>query len=355
VERDPGLPVIRAGDDVRIEAGTLADVTRGALVAVYGDRPAYFPPLDSEDDRRARVGVLRVTAADLATATATVDGAPFELQPGARGRLVQAGVAARLRCAVVPPDPVLQARLAASPLLDVVDDAVVKLEQHGDRWFVTDAIHGKQPPAPILLAFPPGQLDGARAVLEHYHAYSRPLRMAERIHDLNGGLTIRVLQCPRRGVRAADAALPDGLSEVRLADGKCALSSGDTVCFEARNLTDRELRVTLVNCAASGKVQVLGDQVIVPERSYVFWAGNVLGAPFEMSPPPGVSHCVDRMIAIGRTALGHALDHLRVDQTFAQVVDRYRSGKKDITGSVQGAVAPLEHWAASQVVIETRT
>ncbi|HEX8110328.1 MAG TPA: caspase family protein, partial [Kofleriaceae bacterium] len=105
VQHDPGIPVSPAtssASSFRIAAGTLANITKGAVLAVYGDQPLQFPPVGSDDDRRARIGRVRVTSAELATATAVPEGRAFELPPGARSRLVDAGVAARLRCAVIP-------------------------------------------------------------------------------------------------------------------------------------------------------------------------------------------------------------------------------------------------------------
>ncbi|HET9626622.1 MAG TPA: caspase family protein, partial [Kofleriaceae bacterium] len=50
VHGDAGVPVARAGDAYTVEAGTLAGVTRGAELAVYGHQPAYFPALGAARD-----------------------------------------------------------------------------------------------------------------------------------------------------------------------------------------------------------------------------------------------------------------------------------------------------------------
>ena len=42
----------RAAGEYLIDAGTLADVGEGAKLAVYGDKPPYFPPLGSPEDLR---------------------------------------------------------------------------------------------------------------------------------------------------------------------------------------------------------------------------------------------------------------------------------------------------------------
>ncbi|HEX8112232.1 MAG TPA: caspase family protein, partial [Kofleriaceae bacterium] len=81
---DAGLSVSRDGDGYRIAAGTMADITLGTELAIYGPDPARFPPLGSTADVAVRLGVVRVTEADPATARAAAIGPAFELPPGAR-------------------------------------------------------------------------------------------------------------------------------------------------------------------------------------------------------------------------------------------------------------------------------
>jgi hypothetical protein len=77
-----------------------------------------------------------------------------------------------------------------------------------------------------------------------------------------------------------------------------------------------------------------------------------------MSPPAGTTQGIDRMVAIGRTAMAHDLSYLRVDRSFAQVTQRTRSsedtrGNRDIDGELPSNVAPIDHWTAAQIVIKT--
>jgi hypothetical protein len=365
-EGDTGIPVSLREERYRVEIGTLAGVTKGAKLAVYGAEPVFFPRLGSMDDLGARVGVLRVIEEGLATATATAEGSSFKLPPDARARLIEPGQNERLRFAVVPRDADLEERLASAPLLELVADPVqadVRLERGDGRWFVTDGIHGtgratvpganRGDDTPVLFALQTAELDCARDVLEHYYLYSRPLRVAGRARDLPGSLALRVLHCPQGALSSAEAqagALPEARSR---AERSYQVPSGSLVCFAATNQSLHRLRVTLLNSAASGKVQLLGDEIIEPGAQHVFWAGGALGSPFQMTPPRGLERCIDRLVAIGRTSVGHDLSYLRVDRSFAEIVQRSRSASR-AAGDRRERDSVLEHWTASEVVIETR-
>jgi hypothetical protein len=356
---DAGLPVMRRGDrEYHIDAGTLAMVTPGAMLAVYGEQPPYFPRLDSEPDRAARVGcLLRVTSAERADATAEAVDAPFELPPGARGRLVRAGAPERLRCAIVPASNALAARLRTSPLLELVEPphAQVRLELVHQRWLITDDVHGCAGDEPILFALHPRDVDCAHKLLEHYYRYALPLRMAALATDLSRSLELRVLVCPDRDITPAEAQVANFPEAPTRASATYNLRSGAKVCFRIHNTSGEHLRVTLVNSAASGKVQMLGDQVIDAHSFYVFWTESRLGAPFTMKLPPGSSRSTDRLTAIGRTAIARDVGYLRVDETFAEVVQRFRTAK-DIEGdSPPPRSAPPETWTAAQVILDTRS
>ena len=346
VDGDAGHAVRLEGDTYELGAGALACVTAGAQVAVYGERPARFPPLGSEADLAARRGLLRVTHATAATATARAEGASFTPPPGARGRVVAAGKASRLRCAVVPADPRLTALLGASPLLEVVERAraQVRLVQAGDRWLLADDLHGESP-VTALFALTEAQLDRARAVLEHYFRYALPLRLARAIEG-PAVLDLRVLACPEliSPAAAQEGDLPEAPTAGRAA---YELADGARVCFRVRNTSGERLRVTLVNSAASGRVQPLGDEIIDARSAHVFWATP--GTPFAMRIPDGRRQSIDRLTAIGRNALARSVDHLFVNDGFAQMVELTRSGK-----DIGGGMLPPERWTAAQVIVRTR-
>lgn len=357
VERDPGIPVRRVGDAFQIAAGTLADITKGAVLAIYSDRPPYFPPLGSAEDLRARIGCVRVDRAKLATATAITEGRAFEPPADARGRLIAAGHAARLRCAVLPQHHGVEAQLRTSPRLEVVSPASgpeVWLEYDRGRWFVTDSVYSTRADRPVLFSLHPSEIDRARRVLEHYCEYSLPLRMAARSTDLAGSLDLRVRLHQEARANTANVVQGGNSQHVAATLDTYVLRVGTRVCFEVRNHSPHRLRVSLVNSAASGKVQFLGDEIIDPSKHHVFYAGTGLDVPFEMVLPPGLDHGLDRLIAIGRTALACDLDHLRVDRSFADVARVMRSSRPvDLDEDIR-APPPLEQWTVAQAIIETR-
>jgi hypothetical protein len=350
VDGDPGLPIRRAGDAYELGAGALASVTESALIAVYGDQPARFPPAGSVEDRASRCGLLRVTRASRDSARAVAEGAPFELPPGARGRLVEPGAPARLRCALVPPNERVAAELRASPFLEVVEAsrAQVRLQEAAGQWLLVDDVHDETEDD-ALAVLRPDQLVCALEVLELYYQYALPLRMAAAAGDLPGALRLQVLLCDGEISPAAAqlARLPEAPTE-----GASAyhLRHGAPVCFRVHNTSTERLRVALLNSAASGRVQVLGDAVIDARSAYVFWAQSTLGKPFRMTVPPGRRQGIDRMVAIGTTAMGKDLGYLRVERRFADILNPMRSSFKDLGG----AAPPRDRWTATQVIVKTR-
>lgn len=360
LDGDPGLSVIRtAGADYHIDAGTLAGVSPGGRIAIYGDRPPRFPRLDSPDDRAARIGgILQVTTAGRAAATAEAKGLAFELPPAARGRLVGSGAPDRLRCAVVPADGVLTGNLRGSARLELVEPAraQVLLERAGDSWLVTDDVHGSSGDEPILFALSRDGLDHARKLLEHYYTYALPFRMVALATDLPGGLGLTVLTCPDGDISPAEAQAASWPEAPTRAAATYELLPRAAFCVRVHNRSPERLRVTLVSSASTGAVHILGDQVIDAGTSDVFWAHNRPGDPFLIMPPPGKHRHVDRLTAIGRTAMAKDLGYLRVDQTFAGAVQRASTGEDDHEASAPlKAVPPPERWTAAHVILDTRS
>src|SRR5262249_3199004 len=149
--------------------------------------------------------------------------------------------------------------------------ADVSLERHGERWFVADDVHGA-PPRPALASLSRLQLDRARAVLEHYRAYSLPLRITRNPASVGGWIELSVRLYPRHrtlGARGAQGLRqpPAPAAPPALAPGvaRYLLRIGDPVYFELRNRSPHPLHIALLNAAASGRVQFLGDDVLAPE------------------------------------------------------------------------------------------
>jgi len=353
VHGDPGIPVVRDGDRYQLWAGSMAEVTKGVELAVYGELPLEFPALDSPADRAARLGTIRVIAPKLSDAVAVAVGAPFKIPPGARGRVVKAEP---LRCAVIPPNPALVKALGESPLIKPVapgEAAPVRIELHDGRWYVVDDQFGTGAGAasdpPVLVHAPSTELPVVRDVLEHYYRYSLPLRVAQRAADAQpGGLELHVKSCDVPGFDAAtvDARTlqdaPGGPGGIRL------VTEGAPICFYACNRTLERLHVALFDVEGGGEVQQLDDQVIEPGNFHVFWyLGN---EPYRMWLADETRRSRDRLVVIGRTSR-YPLDHLCVSQTFAQVVARSAGGHK-AAGGRRSSGTSSELWTAAQQVLE---
>jgi hypothetical protein len=359
VDGDLGLTVTRTGPNTyAIDAGALVGVTEGGQVAVYGLQPASFPPLGSQKDDEARLSgmLLDVTSASPATATAKAAGTPFDLPPGARGRLVKAGSPARLRCAVVPANPAIAATLATSALLEVVGEgqahALLRKRLDADVWDLVDDIHGAKVGYPVLCSLSPHQLDLAARVMEQYFYYALPLRMASACKDLPGALALSVLRCPSGRELTADEKSGVGLPEVG-SEGAFAydLHRGDLVAMRIRNTSGERLKVSLLNAAASGRVEYLGDQMIDPQAVYVFWRGNTQGRPFPASTPQGATQGIDRLVAIGTTVERTDLRYLKVNSKFAEILARTRGQADKDLDDEETASPPPEQWTATQAVM----
>lgn len=356
VDGDAGLAVWRDGGGYRIAAGTMADITPDTELAIYGSEPARFPPLGSTVDGVIRLGIVRVTEAGPAAARATAVGPAFELPAGARGRVIKAGASSRLGCAVIPPDAAIEAELARSEVLELVGAdprAAVRLVRRGERWDVIDA-GAADSDAPVLCAVAAGDALGARAVLEHYVRYSLPLRVAARAVDLPGGLELRVLRCPDdRPIPPAEAQAP-ALSETKMQDGRYRVVDGGVICVAVRNRTQEELQVTLLNVAADGRVQLLGEASVARWQRHVFWARERLGVGFKMRLVAGEARSRDRFVVIGRTARDHDLRNLLVAETFQQVQTAAQKGAATRPVDDSGDLSiSLDRWTAAQAVVET--
>jgi hypothetical protein len=364
-EGDTGHGVTLLNDTYTLDAGTLVGLTVGAKVAVYGDKPASFPPLGSPDDKPA--GLLRVNTATRSSATAVPDpaGAPrFDLPPGARARLVERSEAARLIVGLSENDEGLAAQIKASPMLRLVEAgerAAVQLEKcENGAWALTDSVSGQHETEnqQVLVQIPQGSLDRARAVLEHYVRYSEPLRMAELCTNLPGALAMTLLYVGDKSVLLKpgfDPAAPALPGVLPTKGGNLACTQGDKFAISVRNKSDVTLRVWLFDCNSEGQVESLGNAMIGPNKLGVFWH-PIKSFPFPLNTritPPDQKTRVERLVAIGTTAVGRSLDHLTMagkDDTFAALLASSRIG-----WIRHAAVAPAEdQWTATRLTLFVR-
>ena len=308
VDGDAGFAVRKTGpNEYAIDAGTLADVSEGAKLAVYKDTPKLFPTLGTPEDLKARVdkSLLVVQQADRASAVARCEAEPFELPAGARARLVAAGKGAKLRCAVVPQDDKIASELKASELLELVDEreaqALLERQKDGDMEAQgrRQRCEARIPRAPD----PEARRDRPRKTgPRNLSRYSLPLRMATRCTDFPGQLQVKLLACPD-GLPEEEAQKADLPEVARHKALNYALKVGSGFCVHVRNGSIRPLRVVLVNCATSGRVEFLGDQIIDPRSYYRFWEGNTQGVPFEPRRLAGIARTSTAWWPSGRPSL----------------------------------------------------
>jgi hypothetical protein len=348
---DAGYGIARAGAKFQLDVGSLSGVTEGAQVAVYGPEPPLFPPLGSAQDHAARVGVLRVESAERSTAVAVAE-TKLALPAAPRGRLVAAGRPGRIRVGLFPHDAELAKAIEGSTLLQLAPTNTrgdVDLERRKDgAWALTDDVFdvGDEPGQPVLCVLPEKPEKFARAVLEHYHTYSAPLRFAKACQDLPTALALRVHDC--KGLSPEQAQSPASIPSARPgSDAPYLLEHGARICFSVENSAKESLSVFLVVCQQSGSVAVL-SKARIPGRNeetgrpgfHAFWANDTLGEAFKITLPHGKTIGVDRLVAIGTTKLGASLDHLVTTTRFASLFDRLR-GDRDIGAARAVPVAEL--------------
>ena len=357
-DTDPGLTIVQVPSGYRVGAGTLAGVTIDAEVAVYGTTPPVFPALGSPEDRAARGGSLRVIEATPGESHA-VAMAPFDLPEAPRGRLVRAGRAARLRVGLAPQDPAQAAALARSDLVEVVEEAGAELtlvRRADGGWALTDDVHGtgEAGDEPVLAVIPAHRPDAAQAAVEHYLAYVAPLRMARACLDLPGRLQLQILDCGDT-VLSAEAAQDPDLPQVEAGTrAPYELAAGRRVCFAVTNGADVPLTVALIDCAASGRVLLLGEKRVPRLARHVFWFQEMLGQPFVPGLPEDQAVGVDRIVAIATTRADISLGYLARRESFAEVIAPERSrGPGPLMGTQPGE-EPVSWTSAVTAVRITR-
>jgi len=337
-EGDPGFAVVQVPEGFEIDAGTVHGVTEGSVVGAYAATPATFPAVGSPEDGAALRGRIRIARAELVRSVG-IAVEPFGLPDAARGRVVEAGRAARLRVRVAGDDPVVHAALGASPMVEVVADAEeVALVRTATGWALVDDVFGAgADDGPVLAAIPADRSDLVGPVLAHYLEYVTPLRIARSYQGLAGALGITILDCSGAVLAGAVAQDPQ-LSTVN------ELRTDQRACFAVVNNADVALEVTLLDASGTGAVVALGAARIAAGARHVFWAGATLGVPFTLAMPEGRAMTVDRLVAIGTTSTAAALESLARRTTFADLVARPRTRS---LGIVPDAPPVLDRWTAT--------
>jgi hypothetical protein len=369
-----------ADSTARIDAGRLMDVTEGAKIAVYppmSSSSAVLPPLGSPAEQAARIGVLRVTTADDATAKAEIVSPPgLTLPEGARGRLIEAGEQAKLEIGLSPYDGALALNLKSN-LVQIVPPergARVMLERRADgAWAITDDVYGTgeaadqavlpRIPAEVIAAAAAGQPGRAVAVLEHYYRYSAPIRMVKRCTERMPGLRMSLIDC--RGIASVPAAQygdpplpelnskqwPDYSLKAGLYDPAAGkwLEEGEHYAIRLESTLDQNLWVTLFYCDNDGHVALHARRLLVAAKSRAtVWFGGVSGEPFGATLFPGDTLCVDRVVSVATNSAGASLDYLALSTSFG---DALRGG---VEGATMRGQAQKEIWTGAAIVLRMK-
>ncbi len=354
--QDPGFPIRRVGDKYEIQAGTLVGVGVGAKVAVYGREPSFFPTLHSAADLAARLGLLRVESATSSSATALPVGNVFRIDEGTRGRLVEPGRADKLVVALEPFNADLARYLESEALVSVVPasgradnevEAVVGLSSDGCFW-IGDEIFDNDAP---LVRIPASDRVALVQGLLHYARYNLPSRLVRRCRDGVGALRMRVLDAG-----ASSLLGPEELHDPPLPEAepdpdrryRYQITDGQPVCFSVENRSSARLYVNVINCSASGKVEILGPTQleIAPKRRQTFWMRGHLGKPFPCRISAGRVSNVERLVVVGTTSPDVDLGYLRVSESFANAVAT-RYGERSAVDK-----EPSDWWTAASVTVK---
>jgi hypothetical protein len=350
-DADAGFAIAQVPSGYHVDVGTLAGVTPGAEIGVYGPDPPAFPPLGSAACAAARKGAIRVTSAGLSSCNG-VAVEPFVLPDAPRGRLLRAGHSSRLRVALSDEDAALTTMLESSPLIELVqlNDAELTLARRArGGWALTDDVHGDIDGEPVLAVIPADRIGAVRAVVEHYHGYVTPLRMARTCRDLPSLLRLWLLDCGETTIAAKDAQDPT-LPQLR--PGKNApyeIEVGGRIAIAVDNTAGITLYVSLFDCAASGRVLSLGSEKAVPKRSkHVFWLWDRLGEPFVASLPDDREIGADRIVAIATTRPDAPLRYLTRDQSFEELIHPTRAAG---TEPDRDLTEPAEMWTSAMTTL----
>ena len=351
--RDLGFEIRQYGDRFRIEGGTLADLSRGAELAVYGAEPALFPPFGSPEEERARIGFVRVEEAGRTSAVAASTNGSFHLPANARARLRRPGEDDRLSVFLQPATPELRTYLEAGGLITLVEEpekaeAMVRADNRG-RYHLGDTLYGdgSDPSRPALFTFPATSQVVLRRVLEHYAEYNRVLRLPHRCPDLPDALSAELLDCADLretsdggGLQApAIRRLPVDISH------KYQIREGNGFAISVRNQGPVLLYVTVLNCAGSGRVEYLGQAEVASGSLQTVWSDGLLGNPFYPTVAAADrASIVDRLVLVGTTLPGRDLSYFEAKFSFAEAMNRDRDA------GTRGDTKPVvEQWTATLV------
>jgi hypothetical protein len=350
--RDLGYALHQSGESFHIGAGTLTGLSEGAEVAVYGSEPDRFPILNFPQDQTARIGLLRIDKAETSSCTAVSVNGSFKLPQGARGRLVRPGEPDHLVVALDPFDAQLAASLAAWGIVGAPPEtpgAEARLRRANGQLHLGDEIYGGDG-RPPLVSFPGDRPGLAEVILSHYARYRQALRLPARCHDLDGALEVKLLSFSGRQIAPEELQAP-GFNEVPSDNPwRYKVQEGEGFVIRIGNRAKDPLEVFLLNCAGSGRVEHLGSMQIPPGAMHTLWSSRALGIPFYPTVATERTEIVDRLLVVGTTLPDQDLSSLEIDDSFADVIQRFPDrDAKDMGRTRALPTALVEKWTAEMV------
>lgn len=345
--RDPGYRVLLGSDGgYVIDAGTLAGLSRGAQLAVYGPEPDRFPPLGSSADQEARLGALTITSISLAKANAvpTPPSPAFNLPLGARARLLRPGELSRLRVSADGVTASLRTTLSGLqeehgfillPPGEGGGELMIGQYENGDLWLGDDLCGPGLPiersaPGPMaripryLLDDPFFCAKGLAGAIRHYAQYVIPIRVYR-----SGGFSLPTEVLSLRLIDTKNISDKQQLTQQyfmrtespKSPKGIYQCNDGDELAIEVSNEINISLYFHLFLCSMEGSVIELAPETTLQGRSRVLlWYQGIDGQPFPLSLPAGHRWAIDRLLLIATDQPGLDLSMLQQEETLQQMI-----------------------------------
>jgi hypothetical protein len=120
------------------------------------------------------------------------------------------------------------------------------------------------------------------------------------------------------------------------------------VCFSVENRSPETLYAHVLNCSASGRVEILGatQLEILPRRRATFWLRGHLGRPFPCRVSAGRVSNVERLVVVGTTSPDVDLAYLRVRPSFEEAIG---GDRREMLPEEE---KPGERWTATLVKVK---
>lgn len=399
MEFDCGLPVaLRSASEFEIEGGELAGVTAGTRLAVYhSSQPARFAALDSEDDRKDRLGEIMVerSAGGIAYAAAVGAFPSLSVRSGLRGRVIEEGTPVPL-CIALGKDVAGWVRTLLESerckrwvtlVKEETPEVSINTEDAGNEFsslLLGDELYDSTSVRTALAKVSAGpeipQTTRQRVLesklisaLRHMVRYVRPIRLAQTAQRLDSSLRPSVLRVSLLDMNdrpAVDSDDPDLIAAelehsaerpvLSLAEnGRYPVRSGQPLWLRVHNAStlNQKLFVTVLVCDSSGRVHVLNQPpLLLPQGcgEFVWPTGMAVGQALRFSSEwdEGLSShhpdlALERVLVIATTAPVD-LGFLAVDSSLQATIDgMIQSDKGD-------SAYPRIEWTAARLVLEVR-